>query len=361
MVSFFYTYGRIKTEGDKKMQHEITTKKRLLNPDGTLSEPGYSKKLILDYDRKDIKANSLRIKEWDYYLIANDKFALALTIADNSYMGLDSVSFLDFESKWHHTKSYMSFMTKGKKQLPDNSSYGDVISNGKGYSLKFLNDGKKRVLYANLNNFMTDVKLVAMVELTDEPKETMVIATPYKEDKKAFYYNQKINCIKASGYVEFNKTRYEFAKTDSCAVLDWGRGVWTYENTWYWGSASGYVNDIPFGFNIGYGFGDVSHASENMVIYNGKAHKLDIVEFIIPVKNGKDDFLSPWKFTSNDKRFEMDFMPILDRASCTSLGVIKSDQHQVFGRFSGFVILDNNEKVVIKDFLGFAEKVFNKW
>ena len=57
----------------------------------------------------------------------------------------------------------------------------------------------------------------------------------------------------------------------------------------------------------------------------------------------------------------MDFVPILDRASCTSLGFIKSDQHQVFGRFSGYVILDNNEKVIIKDFLGFAEKVFNKW
>ena len=62
-----------------------------------------------------------------------------------------------------------------------------------------------------------------------------------------------------------------------------------------------------------------------MIIYNGKAHKLDKVEFIIPVKEKKDDFLSPWKFTSNDRRFEMDFVPILDRASYTSLGIIKSD------------------------------------
>ena len=343
------------------MQHEVTERKRLLDSYGILNEPGYSKKLIFDYNREDIKANPLRIKEWDYYLISNEKFALALTIADNSYMGLDSVSFLDFESRWHNTKSYMSFMTKGKKQLPNTSIKGDVISNGKGYSLKFLNDGKKRILYANLDNFMKNVKLIAMVELTDEPKESMVIATAYKEDKKAFYYNQKINCIKASGYVEFNKTRYEFSKKDANAVLDWGRGVWTYKNTWYWGSASGYVNGIPFGFNIGYGFGDVSAATENMIIYNGKAHKLDKVEFIIPVKEKKDDFLSPWKFTSNDRRFEMDFVPILDRASYTSLGIIKSDQHQVFGRFSGYTVLDNNQKIEIKDFIGFAEKVFNKW
>jgi hypothetical protein len=205
-------------------------------------------------------------------------------------MGLDSVSFLDFESKWHHTKSYMSFMTKGKKQLPDNSSYGDVISNGNGYSLKFLNDGKKRVLYANLNNFMTDVKLVAMVELTDEPKETMVIATPYKEDKKAFYYNQKINCMKASGYVEFNKTRYEFAKTDSCAVLDWGResGLMKIHGTGaqHQDMSTTYFSDSTSDMDL------VMYLMLQKTWYYMmvKHIKLDIVEFIIPAKNGKDDF-----------------------------------------------------------------------
>ena len=31
----------------------------------------------------------------------------------------------------------------------------------------------------------------------------------------------------------------------------------------------------------------------------------------------KDDFLKPWTFTSNDKRFEMKFTPIIDRKSKT--------------------------------------------
>ena len=37
----------------------------------------------------------MRIKEWDYYYIGNDHFGL--TIADNYYIGLGSVSFLDFK------------------------------------------------------------------------------------------------------------------------------------------------------------------------------------------------------------------------------------------------------------------------
>ena len=46
-----------------------------------------------EYDRSRIKAGKTRIKEWDYYLIHNDRFGVALTVADNSYMGLVSISF----------------------------------------------------------------------------------------------------------------------------------------------------------------------------------------------------------------------------------------------------------------------------
>lgn len=92
-------------------------------------------------------------------------------------------------------------------------------------------------------------------------------------------------------------------------MLDWGRGVWTYHNTWYWGSTSGQVDGIPFGWNIGYGFGNTSAASENMLFYGGRAHKLSQVQFHIPMRDGREDYLRPWTFTSDDGRFEMDFVP----------------------------------------------------
>ena len=122
------------------------------------------------------------------------------------------------------------------------------------------------------------------------------------------------------------------------------------------------VDGHVVGFNIGYGFGDTSAASENMIFVDGIAHKFDKITFNIPqTSDGKDDFMKPWTFTSSDGRFEMDFEPIMDRASCTDLKVIISDQHQVFGKFTGKMILDDGSVVELKDFLGFAEKVRNKW
>ena len=343
------------------MQHEITTRRPLLDDKGRLTEPGYTKGLLMDYDRKAIKGGALRIKEWDYYLIANNDYAIALTIADNSYMGLDGISLLDFRKPWEHTNNAMSFLTLGKRHFPASSSNGDVLNFTKKYSISFKHNGDHRLLSFHMDNFMGGKPISGEIRLENPEQESMVIVTPFAEKETAFYYNQKINCMPASGQVEFDGEVYRFDKENSFGVLDWGRGVWTYDNVWYWGSASGLVEGVPFGFNIGYGFGDTSAASENMIFYGGKAHKLSQVTFNIPMKDGAEDYMSPWTFTSDDGRFEMDFIPIIDRAACTDVKVICSDQHQVFGRFTGRAVLDDGKEIYIKDFLGFAEKVHNKW
>ena len=342
-------------------QNEILSRHPLLDENGHLIEAGYAKSLILDYDRKKIKAHPLRIKEWDYYLVYNDDFAIALTIDDNSYMALDSISLIDFKNKWEITNSPMKLMTMGKRKMPSTSTKGDIEVVEKGYFLRFINNGKERFLSFKMDNFKDKKPIEGYITLSCDNFESMVIATPFKEKATHFYYNQKINCMPAKGTIYFDDKMYSFDPKNSFGTLDWGRGVWTYKNTWYWGSASGKVNRHSFGFNIGYGFGDTSKASENMLFYDGKAHKLSQVYFNIPQVDGKDDFMSPWTFTSNDKRFEMEFTPIIDRAANTDFVVLGSDQHQVFGKFTGTAILDDKTIIKVKDFMGFAEKVKNKW
>ena len=341
-------------------QTEITTPGALLNEKGDLARPGFSRALVQEYRRADVKVSPLRIKEWDYYLVNNGKFALALTVADNGYMGLDSVSLLDLEEGWEITKSPMSFLPLGKKHLPETSVTGDVHSAARGYGIHFIHEGEKRVLIAYMNKF-GESALSARVELTECPEDSLVIATPF--DKPGhFYYNQKINCMRAEGWIELGSRRYELTKDKFFAVLDWGRGVWTYHNTWYWGSASGELDGVPFGWNIGYGFGDTSAATENVLFYDGKLHKLGEVKFEIPMdEDGFEDFMKPWVFTSDDNRFYMNFTPVLDRSAFMSAGVVLSDQHQVFGHFTGRITLDDGTVLPVRDFFGFAEKVENKW
>jgi hypothetical protein len=163
--------------------------------------------------------------------------------------------------------------------------------------------------------------------------------------------------MRASGTARIGDEVCTFRPEQDYGTLDWGRGVWTYDNTWYWGSCNATVNAKPFGFNIGYGFGDTSAASENAVFYDGVCHKLDQVRFHIP----PDSFMKPWTFSSSDGRFEMDFVPLYDRIDRTNLGILSTLAHQVFGRFTGKVVLDDGTVLELKDVTGFAEKVRNKY
>ncbi|MGN1261516.1 MAG: DUF2804 domain-containing protein, partial [Candidatus Enteromonas sp.] len=334
-------------------QHRLS-KGPLLGLDGNLLEAGYATDLVKDYDRSAILGLKSRIKEWDYYYIGNKRFGIALTIADNSYMAMASISVLTYEGiPSSITKSPMKWFTFGKTNLPSSSKEGDVRLEGKGYRLSFVLEGKKRRLQAEMKDFgRKGDTFHCDIVLTPTMDDTMVIATPFHK-KGHFYYNQKMNCLKAVGYARLGEKTFDLGE-DTYAVLDWGRGVWTYKNTWYWASLSAELDDKPFGFNLGYGFGDTSKATENMVFFEGKAHKLDDVRMDIPIAaNGGDDYMAPWKFRSSSGDIDMDFVPVYRRHCDTNALLIRSNQNQVFGLYSGKIVLEGKE-IAFQDLPGFA-------
>ncbi len=335
----------------------LLSRGKLLNDNGELIEKGYATSLVREYSREDIKASALRIKEWDYYLIYNQHFALALTIDDNAYMSMLSVSVIDFDTPAETTISPIGLFPMGKLNMPPTSAEGiSRLRIGNSELCFTVGNGERRLSGSlakskNCENFDCDIVLF------DEPADSMVIATPFANKPRAFYYNQKIIAMRASGRMNFNGKEYSFDPAVSFGLLDWGRGVWTYRNTWYWGAAQGMADGHTVGFNIGYGFGDTSAASENMLFYDGKCHKLDDVKFNIPATGYTD----PWTFTSSDGRFEMSFKPIIDRSAKVDVKFMLTDQHQVFGRLSGKAVLDDGTVIEVKDMLCFAEDVHNRY
>ena len=146
--------------------------------------------------------------------------------------------------------------------------------------------------------------------------------------------------------------------TTSLGSLDWGRGVWEYRSFWNWASASGFLPDgRSIGLNLGSGFGDLSKAGENAVILNNRIHKLEQVKFDYT----PGDYMKPWEFTDTEKLLELTFTPFKDRLAQTNLGIITSKVHQMFGRYNGYVISDEGERIQVKNLIGFAEEHYAKW
>lgn len=349
------------------MQNRIKKKIPLLNEEGYLVEEGWASKPLWEYNKDFIAAPKWRIKEWDYYAIISEKnkFGLAFTISDLGYIGFISIAFFDFRNKFYNQADQLLLFPMGKIGLPYSSETGEVSFKGKKLSVKFktLKSENKIKRYISFNaekiiNFNNEKGIKGEITLENNMNEdSIVIATSWKENRKAFYYNQKVNCLKAKGQFKIGNDVYEFAPESDLGVLDWGRGVWTYKNEWYWSSLSTYVEGIPFGWNLGYGFSDRTKASENALFYNGKIHKLDLVEFKIEHTN----YMKPWDINDNEGKLKITFTPLFDRNSNLNFKIIKSIQHQVFGYFNGFAILENNKKIEINNKLGFAEYVINHW
>ena len=337
--------------------HEVTNIQPLLDSRGELREPGWSRAPVQRYDRSAVKAPKWRIKEWDYYLVLSDGFAGAFTISDDGYIGLQSVSLLRFgDQPWEHTETVLNPFPMGKLKLPAGSS--DCVTEYADSRLQMRFEAREGVRHitCHFSRFCDGRPFDCDIVLAQPEMDSMVIATPW-DKKHAFYYNQKINCMRASGYMEYGGVRYEFDPARDFGTLDWGRGVWTYDNTWYWGSGNADIDGVAFGFNLGYGFGNTSAATENVVFYDGKAHKLDDVTFHIP----ESGYTDPWRFTSSDGRFEADFVPVLDRAARIDFKALVSDQHQVFGRMTGRAVLDDGRELRFRDVMCFAEKVHNRY
>ena len=131
----------------------------------------------------------------------------------------------------------------GRLHLPNTPDIGDIYGKCPQADFAFENDGKEKHLSGVFNKFYDNLDpLVFDITLYDIPKDHMVIATPFNKDKH-FYYNQKTNLLKAKGYFTVKGEEYSFEQNQGLATLDWGRGVWTYDNTWLWSSCNGYLED----------------------------------------------------------------------------------------------------------------------
>jgi hypothetical protein len=342
-------------------QIELARLAPLLKSDGTLAQVGWSRQPLLDCNLEDARFYSLRslqrlrIKRWDYYGLTTPDHFFSATLADLGYAGQAFIYLIDFATGEYHEATLTLPFSRGIA-LPRNSTEGDsLFDNGK-VRLAFRHEADARHISVVWPQFAGN-DLTADVTLRLKPDhESMTIVIPIGQ--KRFYYNRKINCLPAAGYLTWGDQRFDFQPHTALGNLDWGRGVWEYRSFWVWASASGFLTDgRTVGLNLGFGFGDTSKATENALILDGRIHKLGQVDFQYSSQN----FKQPWKMSSPDGRLQLEFTPFVERVAKTNLLLIASEVHQMFGRYRGTVRADGGEEIHLDDVIGWAEEHHARW
>ena len=339
----------------------MTCERDLLNADGT-PNPGYSTYEFLRYNKENIKARPWRVKEWDFYQIEDleGRYCLQLTYGHAAYIGLVGVMFFDIkERRFIVNRSKLIPLAFDRMKLP-RTAEGDseirYLDKGKSLKVHFQVVDGIRNLHFTFGDFSCTLRM------TPQIKDALCISVPFKEKPTQFYYNYKRNgmeCVGTVTYVDGGEHKtLSFGKGNlpALGILDWGRGVWPFSNEWFWSNGAGYVGDELLGFNLGCGFGDTSKATENIVFYKGKAHKLGEVRII-----HESDYLKPWRLTDEEGRLELTMTPEHDRITRDKVLFVDNCTHQVFGRFNGRVTLDDGSDLQISGIPAFAEHAINNW
>ena len=336
---------------EDRMEKEQLKKGPVLDKKGH-PVPGFSRHSTLVYDRRAIRAMPWRIKEWDFYQISDDRFCLQFTIGHASYAGQVSLMLFDFikgEKILDLNKILM--LPFNSLHMPADAEKPHVLKYDRdGIFMRFEVRGNKRRLTCRWGD------AEAVIHLIRRNPDSLVINLPFDESRHAFYYNQKINCMTAEGYIRFNGRKLFFEKDRSFGILDWGRGVWPFHNEWYWSNGTGYLDGEMFGFNLGCGFGNTDTASENMLFYKGKSQKIGKTDFILGAK-----YTDPWQIKDREGRLNLTLIPLYDRTTSIKLLWVNNCCHQMFGTFSGTAVLDDGTVLNIKDIISFAEHAVNNW
>lgn len=333
----------------------------LLDSNGQLADIGWSRQPLLDCNLENAHFYNLRfmqkfrIKRWDYYAVTTPTHFFSFTISDIGYMGNIFAYVINFETKHYHEESVM-IPPSNKVHLPRNSQEGESSFTNNKVDMHFQTLPGERKIQCRWDGFEGKALNADFTLTLPADHESMNIVIPIEQ--KRFYFNRKVNCMPATGWVEYGGERFDLTPQNTHANLDWGRGVWAYNSFWVWASTSGFLADgRRVGLNMGYGFGDTSAATENALTLDGRLHKFGRLDF----KYTSGKFMEPWKMISEDGRLNMEFTPFLERVAKTDLKVLQSEVHQMFGKYNGTAVTDQGETIQIRDLTGFAEEHHAKW
>ena len=335
-------------------QNEISSPLSVLDDSGHPQNFGWSRRPGFFYDPVLVSAPRHRITESDRYIVHSPTHLVILEIRDDGWLGYMGISVISLRDKKRSTQIFRTLVPLGSYELPTGSLTGSVRWRKKRTHLDFIcMDGGVKIIKTDIPKFGHHRSLRGALVLSEPAScESLVTNQPWRSEKNAFRYTRCSPWYSVEGVIQFGSSEIIFTRGNGWGIFEWNRCARPKSDIRYWAAACGMSGGRQLSFCAGYSWADFSQGTENGFFVDGKLHKLDQVTFHIPMS----DWLSPWRFTSNDNRLEMTFHPHQERIERQVLLFHNSTRRQVCGFFSGRVQLDDGSAIEFQNLTGFAER-----
>lgn len=323
----------------------LCTKKGTLNPEAV----GWSRQPLHTCN---LRGRFPRKKRWNYWCITTEEFLFSVTLSDIDYLGLAFVYFLDFKTGYFHEMTIPRLLARGCK-LPDTAEGNMEFSNPK-LRLSFIRTPIGVKIRVDAPNFDGQTLKADIDVRHPQGHETLNVVIPWS--RRQFQFTSKQNTLPTTGSITMGDKVYNAQGGFAC--LDLGRGIWPYSSFWNWAGASGSSAGHTIGLNFGAGWTDGTGMNENGICIDGRLTKIsEDVHFTYD----DTDFMQPWTLKTESNLVDVVFTPFFHRVAKTDAKILRSEVHQMIGRFSGTVTDGDERKYPFQDIIGWAEEHFARW
>jgi len=332
---------------------ELTASVLLCGTDGHLnrSAVGWSRHLLHTCN---LPPSLARKKKWNYWAVTSNDLLFSATIADVDILQLGGAYIFDRRTHRHIEKTVLQ--KPNTIAIPETIS-GDMVIAHPDMRIALTDVGSGTRIHVESSDFGGS-RLEADIVI-DRPigHETLNVVIPWSDVQ--FQFTSKQNTFPASGFVQLDDERLEFAPP-AFGCLDYGRGVWPEHTVWNWGSASGVQAGRTVGLNLGGQWTDGTGMTENGICIDGRLTKIseDLV-----FEYDRAAMMKPWRVrTAVTDRIDLLFEPEFERISKSgSRDAYFTDAHQMFGRYSGWITPDGGAPIEVRDLFGWIEEHEARW
>ena len=224
--------------------------KELLEPVDLCSADGRLNPAAIGWARRPLVRANLRgrfgrRKRWDYWCVTDERWLLALLVADLDYLALAAASLIDLTSGEGEDRVKLA---RGGLELPQQPGVVELAG-------VRLEPGRLRAEMGPLR---------AEIEIAPPPGDILQVVVPWSD--RRFQLTSKQIGSPAAGRIRWGERTIDLAP-NAWSVLDFGRGIWPARTSWNWAAAAG----GGIAFNLGARWTD----EENALFDRGVIQRLD--------------------------------------------------------------------------------------
>jgi len=296
---------------------------------------------------------NLRLKEWQAYQMANDKFFIFAVLYKAKAVGLAQFFVYDRQAKKKllYEKIIPSHLIKLPASLSNSTGYYSAGN----YLIEYHNniDNNRLDLRIRIHNHGQDLPDIdaEFCGLYDCHKwEPIVVALPFSQ-RRSMYSHKCL--MPMAGTLSIGDQQVVFDPNESCLIIDDHKGYYPFVTAYDWVTGIQYSGQQPLtGFNLT--ANQVMQPelyNENCLWLGGQVHPLPPVAFTRP--HGVDN---EWLIRDDYGMVDITFIPEAQGKIDMNLFIIKSYYRGPLGKFYGFIKDSSGTKNMVDDYFGMGEQ-----